>query len=136
MADYGVLINDILNVLYSINGKLTAESSILKSPHSTDNEGKINRFIRIISKHGWKGVGLVAGSNGTLLTGTHRYHAVKQMGWEDKGYTCVVNIKSLCELHGVDIRGLNNKGPILRGKLSLDETRSKLHRQVVKKYGL
>ena len=135
MAEYNVVVNKILNVLSDISEKLTSETLVLKPPHSTNNEGKINRFIKILDKHGWKGVELVVGSRGTLLTGTHRYNAAKRMGWSDIDIP-TVTIKWLCELHGVDIKGLDNKGPILRGTLIFDELRKKLPKSVIKKYGL
>lgn len=125
----------IVAVFDAIYAKTSAIEHELKQPHSTNNEVKIDEFVGILSKRGWMGVPLVVGSGGNLLSGTHRFLALKRMGYADKDVP-TISIKELCRMYNIDIGKIQNWGPIKRGSRSFDEIRRLLPEKVIRKYGL
>jgi hypothetical protein len=125
------LLKDILTLFVEVDKSINS----LKPPHDTDDFGKIETFVKILSSKGWMGAPWIVGSRGYLLNGTHRFNAMKKLGWKDEEIP-TISIKDLCRMSGLDVGSLTNKGPIRKGFPAFDEIKSKLLPGIVKKYKL
>lgn len=52
--------------------------------HRVEDQNKVTMLMKDIREHGWNGAPLVIWEvYGQLITGVHRYAAVKGLGWDD-----------------------------------------------------
>jgi hypothetical protein len=127
---------DILSTLKSISNKFESKNFKLKPAHAVSNEDKVSKFANSIYKKGWHGPELIVGSRGHLLTGMHRYTAVKSLGWPDSRIP-TITLLDMCVKCNINLNSLVNKtGSIKRSSPLFEEIKALLPPQVVKRFGL
>ncbi|MDE2620825.1 MAG: hypothetical protein KGL54_11750, partial [Sphingomonadales bacterium] len=84
-------------------GRWTRATGALRPLHEASDHALVRRLARDIAAHGWEGAPLVA-DGAQLLTGSHRYAAVKRLGWGDEQIP-VTRLEDVLREAGVSLWG-------------------------------
>ena len=105
--------------------------------HKVTDHEKVEQLKKSIEQQGWQGAPLVKWDvYGDLLTGTHRYAAVKDLGWEDNDIPAI-DIEDVFTEANMDFDGILNEygNPYLTDPL-FDCVLQSLPEDIRQKYGI
>lgn len=105
--------------------------------HGIEDQIKYDQIKASLEVDGWLGAPLVVVGGDTLLTGTHRYHAARDLGWLDYQIP-TIELAEVFEEAGLDYEEVASEydEPLLYSPDFADMVNCELPEEILVKYGI